>query len=246
MSLLRHLISVIALLSLTACMSFTPSNEGGSFVLTEDFLWTVSGIGGNSPRLVGLTPGEYIAVGHNSDGIYYRGPYGGILVLEPETAQHYLKTGERPIDVSHLIISNGLNGEGGVFIPYSPEDRAFLYFYQDFRRLTGDRDAGMPARPPSEINTFKGDPPAGDELPFRPMAVKVIDPLNPGAPPTPAAALGAGIAPYVGRAIGLPALRGMQGNPIFAAPVDDQKLLKILHTVMLEKRYVKSSASPGQ
>ena len=46
------------------------------------------------------------------------------------------------------------------------------------------------------------------------MTVNVIDPLNPAGQfaPTPAAALGASIAPCVGRAIAKPALRGIQGN----------------------------------
>jgi len=263
LSLLRNLFLVLAAVSLPGCVSFTPSNEGGSFVLTENYLWPESGLGGAAPRMAGLTPGEYIAVGHNGDGIYYRGPYGGVLMLEDPLGEHYLKTGERPIDVSQRTVTNGLNGEGGVFIPYDPADTPYLFYYQDFRRLTGDKEARMPARPASQINTFKEAPPVGDVLPFRPAAVtvngiivspanpqglyvNVIDPLNPQGLPTPAGIVGAAVAPHVGRAIALPALRGMQGNLEPISRVKNERLIKILREVMREKRYVKSSANPGE
>lgn len=79
-----------------------PSTDGGSFVVTQDLVRFEEGLLG-PPRLIGLTPGEYIAVGHNSDGVYYRGPKGGVLILPEKEGQEYLRTGQR---ATHFIVGN--------------------------------------------------------------------------------------------------------------------------------------------
>jgi len=80
--------------------------------------------------------------------------------------------------------------------------------------------------------------------PFRPAHVVDVDPKNPGAPPTPEAALGAAIAPYVGRAMVMPLVRRVQGKPLLTASIDDENLQALLRKVMREQRHVRSSFDP--
>ncbi|MHA6197839.1 hypothetical protein ACX3YG_26135 [Pseudomonas wadenswilerensis] len=242
MNLLRTFLLAFGFLCIGGCSStLIPSNDGGRFVLAEDTVyWGETNILNPDPWLFGLTKGEYIAVGHNDEGIYYRGPRGCVVVLLNPDGTRYLSTGERP-DTAALVFAYGPNGEGGVFIPYDPNDFPFLYAYQDSRRQTGDQESKMPARPASEINSFKGDSPAGEVVPFRPIAVHVINSDNPGAPVDPATALGASIAPYVGRALAMPLVRRVQGKPLLLHGISDKKLQKRLHAHMSEQRYMKSS-----
>lgn len=237
MKSVRILMTILATLTLGACVPTTqviPSNEGGRFVVTEDILQFQQGLLG-PPKLVGLTPGEYIAVGHNSDGIFYRGPRGGLLILTETTANHYLKTGERPIDVSNTPLTTGFNGEGGVFVPYDPAATPRFYYYLDFRYLSGDEGDKLPPRPDSTINTFTGTVPAGPYIPYQPMNIQVIHPENPGAPPTAQDALGVTIGQGVSRAMGIASLRDGQGKVQESFDVEDKRLIVLLRATIREQ-----------
>lgn len=244
MNLLRTFLLVCGFLCAGGCAStLIPSDEGGRFVLTEDAVyWSETNLLNPDPWLFGLTKGEYIAVGHNDEGIYYRGPRGCVVVLLNPDGVEYLKTGTRP-DTAEFVFAYGPNGEGGVFIPYDPSDVPFFYVYQDYRRHTGDQESKMPLRPESAVNTFKGDSPAGEIIPFRPTAVHVVNPHDPTLPLDPASAAGASIAPYVGRALAMPLVRSVQGMPQLLYGVGDRKLQERLRAHMREHRYTKSSAT---
>jgi hypothetical protein len=234
---LRKLLYVVVLLNLGGCAStLIPSNEGGSFVLEEDVLYFMkSNMVRLNPPMRGLTRGEYIAVGHNSDGIFYRGPRGCVLVFTPEDGALYLKTGERRLFPGGPPLSAGPDDEGGVFVPYDPTEEPYFYVYQDWRGHTGDVNAEIPSRPLSDVNTYKGDPTAREEIPFRPERVIVF------GPPTPAVALGAS----VGRAMMMPLVRRVQGQPLLTVYVDDEKLQALLRKVMREQRHARSSFNPA-
>lgn len=245
---LRKMLCVVVLLNLWGCAAtLIPSNEGGSFLLEEDVLYLMkSNLVRVSPPMRGLTRGEYIAVGHNSDGIFYRGPRGCVLLFTPEDGALYLKTGERRVFPAPDPLSAGPDDEGGVFVPYDPTEEPYFYVYQDWRGHTGDANAKVPSRPRSDVNTYKGDPTAREEIPINPLKVIVIHPASPGAPPTPVGALGVGIGMYAGRAMTMPLVRRVQGKPLLTAYVDDEKLQTFLRKVMREQRNARSSFDPAE
>ncbi|UXY50564.1 hypothetical protein [Pseudomonas tohonis] len=239
MKSLRILIAALIGLTLGACVPTTqiiPSTDGGSFVVEEDLLQFQQGLLG-PPKLVGLTPGEYICVGKNSEGLFYSGPRGGLLILTEVTANQYLKTGERPIDVSNTPLTTGFNGEGGVFVPFDPNATPRFFYYLDFRYISGDSEDKLPPRPDSKINAFSGDAPAGPLLPYAPMKIRIVHPENPntGAPPTPQDVAGVDIGLGVGRVIGMAALRQGQGKAQLSFDVEDPRLITLLRATIREQ-----------
>lgn len=207
-----------------------PSNEGGSFILEEDIVEFSKGAFGDL-WLSGLTKGEYIAVGHDEDGIYYRGPYRCLVLLDEEKGRHFLASGERPRATENPREVNVLTGdEGGVYVPYNLEDEEPWYFYYaDYRHITGDSDSKIPPRPKSSINekTIASKP--ADAVYMLPN-VTIINGDNPGALPPAEAAVGGAIGVVVGRQLGLAGLRDAQGGVIQSTNVRSERIMAIIRS----------------
>ncbi|MCP1618119.1 hypothetical protein FBY21_2736 [Pseudomonas sp. SLBN-26] len=205
-----------------------PSTDGGSFVVTQDLVRFEEGLLG-PPRLIGLTPGEYIAVGHNSDGVYYRGPKGGVLILPEKEGQEYLRTGQR---ATHFIVGNTpvkFNDEGGIFVPYDSDATPWYYYYADFRNITGETDSKLPPRPFSKINPPVDESPAGARI-GGPVNVVVIELGNTTGVPSPEAAVGGALGAGIGRAIGQSALSRGQGGIIRNYDVQDERIISLIRS----------------
>jgi len=207
-----------------------PSTDGGSFVVTQDLVRFEEGLLG-PPRLIGLTPGEYIAVGHNSNGVYYRGPKGGVLILSEELGQEYLRTGHR---ATHFMVGNTpvkFIDEGGIFVPYDPDATPWYYYYADFRNITGETDSKLPPRPFSKINQPAEESPAGARI-GGPLNVVVIEPDNHTGVPSPEAAAGGALGAGIGHAIGQSALSRGQGGIIRNHDVQDERILSLIRSTV--------------
>lgn len=216
-----------------------PSSDGGSFVLAEDVVKLNDGAFG-AVWLVGLAKGEYIAFGHDEEGVYYRGPHKCIILLNEEQAQRYFETGERPGAMDDPNKMNVLTGdEGGVFVPYDLDNEQPQYFhYADYRNATGDVNSKIPPRPVSSINAAVPESiPAGVIEPA--YNVRVIDPTNPTAVlPSPEVAAGTSIGLAVARPLGLAGLRDAQGGIIEGAYIKNEKILGIIRAARAKNAIV--------
>jgi len=235
---MRYLI-FFSLLLLAGCIptkTMVPSSTGGSFVLTEDIYdYTTRGL--DYLWLEGLTRGEYIAVGHDENGIYYRGPYRCQIRLDKTRAERFLATGERPIATADPeIIEVWYGDEGGVYVPYDLEnEKPEYFFYGDYRHATGELDSKIPARPASQINAVVEAPKPAEAV-YSVPNVTVIDPQNPSGIPTPEAALGASIGVAVGRQLGLAAFRNAQGEIMPSMDVRNERILAIIRAARTGKQ----------
>lgn len=235
---MRYLI-IFSLLLLAGCISsktMVLSSTGGSFVLTEDIYdYTTRGL--DYLWLEGLTRGEYIAVGHDEHGIYYRGPYRCQIRLDKKRAERFLATGQRPSATADPdIIEVWYGDEGGAYVPYDLEnEKPEYFFYGDYRHVTGALDSKIPARPASQINAAIEAPKPAEAVYSVPYVI-VIDPQNPSGLPTPEAALGASIGLAAGRQLGLAAFRDAQGEIMPSMDVRNERILAIIRAAKAGKQ----------
>ncbi len=226
--------AVAFFLTLAGCLptkSIIPSTEGGSFVIHEDltrFQKSFVGI----PFMVGLAKGEYIAVGHDSKGTYYRGPFMGVIRLPEESAKRYLETGKRTSLADDPTQKNYDSAdEGGVFVPYDPNEKMWFFYYSDSRSVTGDEESNIPPRPHSLINDAPKEAtpvegPRNDMYSF-----PVVDPFaKPGDLPSPAVAAGTTIGLYVGQEMGRAALREAQGKIMRGLDIQDERIISTIRS----------------
>lgn len=229
-----HIPAVVCFLLLAGCLptkSIIPSTEGGSFVIHEDltqFQKSFVGI----PFMTGLAKGEYIAVGYDSEGTYYRGPFMGVIRLPEESAKRYLETGKRTSLADDPTQKNYDSGdEGGVYVPKDPNAAMWFFYYSDSRYVTGDKESNIPPRPHSLINDAPKEvtpvPGPRNEM----YNIPVIDPFaKPGDLPSPAAAAGTTIGLYVGQEMGRAALRGAQGKIMRGLDIQDERIISTIRT----------------
>lgn len=232
--LMRHYLLLLLLVLCSGCIptkQIIPSDDGGRFVIEEDIFEFYEGLFGDR-FLAGLTKGEYIAIGHDEDGVYYRGPHKCLVFLNEEQGYHFLATGERPGTLSNPREINLFTGdEGGVFVPYNFEDDDPWYFhYADYRNVTGDADSKIPPRPTSSINK-----PGPETIPAAAVYmlpnVKIINGGAPNALPPAEAAVGGAIGVVAGRQLGLAGLRDAQGGILPGVMVKSEKVLAIIRNL---------------
>lgn len=222
------LVSCILLSGCIPTQQIIAGGDGSRFVLTED-VYDFAEARWGDPWLEGLTQGEYIAVGHDEAGIYYRGPHRCLIRLPNDKAHHFLKTGERPSATENpQLVEIFYGDEGGVYVPYDLEhEQPWYFFYADYRHMTGDTDSKIPPPPASDINArTQASQPAQAVVSY--PNVKVINPQDPTGQPTLATSAGTAIGVAAGRQLGTAGLRDAQGGIIRSFNVGNERILAII------------------
>jgi len=229
--------------SLAGCVpgqNLVPESDGSRFLLREDAIRKY-------PRrysmgedwVLGLKRGEYIAIGHDDEGVYYRGPQDCLVRLISELGDQYLATGLRPDPVVAYGRQFGLVGnDGGVYVPYDPQDKPSYFFYLDYRAVTGETASRIPSPPDSVVNRElfdlqvsmpKADVPANPDS-TRELADIAAQSVLPGnsLPTMQAQQAGTAIGLAVGKSWAMSAQREAQGRVVLGFYVEDERILSAL------------------
>lgn len=195
--------------------------------------------------VVGLKRGEYVAVGRDDDGVYYRGPQDCFVYLIDDLGDNYLATGQRPSTWEVYRRQFGLAGsEGGVYVPYDSSSQPTYFFYMDFRAVTGEVDSRIPSLPESSVNrsiaimempgppepaaSLKGQD-TGTKLLAESTARSVVPGYTTQAMQTQQAGAALGVA--IGKSLGTAAQRDAQGKIQLGPLVSDERILLALKRV---------------
>lgn len=239
----RIVVLALLVVSMAGCIpgrSVVPQGDGSRFVLREDAIRKYPPRFSYGESMVeGLKRGEYIAVAHDDEGIYYRGPRECYVRLIGELGDQYLATGQRPAPGAVFYRQFGLDGsEGGVYVPHDPKSTPFYFFYMDFRVATGETEARVPTAPDSALNQALATPPAVGSVVSQPpnaegvreladVAARGVVPGNSlQAMQVQAAGTTIGIA--LGKSMGTAAQRNAQGKIMLGGYVMDERLLAAL------------------
>lgn len=236
------------ILVLSGCSSpqikMDPVEKVTSFTLPETYAKRTgykNGLGFNETFfVVGLFKGQYVAVGHDKDGVYYRGPENCFIYWLPAIGDKFLATGVPPTQQEKIAVMGAIAdiSQGGVWVPYDTSKNKVRYFYyQDFRLSTLDTESRIPPSPSttapmtlaqttnSVLDAEAVDRKLQDDFFSNSYALNAAQ-ASTGSPENymengVSSAVGVGVGQVIGRA----GLRGMQGNLMLGPEITDERIL---------------------
>jgi hypothetical protein len=127
---MKNLLLIIILMSITGCSAkladLQPVDKKAYITLEEDkYKSSIAGIG-NYKWVHGLKAATYTLIGEDEGGYYYHNHGDVVIILMEESAEHYLKTGERKPYAQRRYPNTG--GPGGLWLPKNKEAKPVIYY----------------------------------------------------------------------------------------------------------------------
>lgn len=228
----------------TPQIKMEPVEKVTSFTLPETYAKRTSyanGLGFNETFfVVGLFKGQYVAVGHDKDGVYYRGPENCFIYWLPAIGDKFLATGVPPTQQEKIAVMGAISdiSQGGVWVPYdSARNKVRYFYYQDYRLSTLDTESKIPPSPSTTppMTLSQATHPALDaealdrkqnnEFFNNAYALNSAQ-ASTGSPENYMAnGVASGVGLGVGQVIGRAGLRSRQGNLVLGPEITDERIL---------------------